>query len=124
MPTILQNHHVLAVPDKDASAAFFVRMLGFREVFRDSGWVCVKKDDCMLMLGECPDAIHPQDLGDHNYFSYLVVDDADAYFRELGARDVDLIAPIADKPWGMREFGVRTPDGYRLMIGHRLPEPS
>jgi len=27
---------------------------------------------------------------------------------------------LADKPWGMREFGVRTPDGHRIMFGQEL----
>ena len=62
----------------------------------------------------------PSQLGDHNYFSYLVVDDADAYLQEITARQIDRISNNADKPWGMREFGIRTPDGFRIMIGHTL----
>lgn len=27
---------------------------------------------------------------------------------------------LADKPWGMREVGVRTPDGHRIMFGQEL----
>lgn len=26
----------------------------------------------------------------------------------------------ASKPWGMREFGVRTPEGHRIMFGQEL----
>ena len=74
----------------------------------------------MIMLGECPDDMHPSALGCHNYFAYLRVDNADAYYRELLAKKVEFIQPIADKPWGMREFGVRTPDGHRIMIGHSI----
>jgi catechol 2,3-dioxygenase-like lactoylglutathione lyase family enzyme len=122
MTRIIQNHHVLAVPDKAVSAAFFINMLGFQEVFQDAGWIFVKKDECMIMLGECHDAIHPRELGDHSYFSYLVVDDADACFRDLTAKKAELISTISDPPWGMREFGVRTPDGFRIMIGQRLAE--
>lgn len=71
----------------------------------------------MIMLGECVGAIPPGDLGDHNYFSYLLVDDVDQYHRQLVERNVSIINPLADKSWGMREFGIRTPDGYRIMIG-------
>jgi catechol 2,3-dioxygenase-like lactoylglutathione lyase family enzyme len=120
MPTILQNHHVLAVPDKDAAATFYITRLGFREVHRDEGWVFVQRDRCMLMLGECPDALPPCELGDHNYFAYLVVDDVDAFYAEARANGAELLGEVKDKPWGMREFGVRTPEGYRLMLGQRL----
>jgi len=117
MPTILQNHYVLAVPDRRASAKFFVDVLGFQIVAEPPGWIFVRKDNCMIMLGECPDALHPSKLGDHNYFAYLRVDDADAYLTQIKAAGVRPLSDIEDKPWGMREFSVRTPDGYRVMIG-------
>ena len=124
MPAILQNHHVLAVPDRRATAEFFVRVLGFEVVMEPPGWIFVARDSCMIMLGECPDAIPPAELGDHGYFAYLRVDDADASLAHAIAAGARPNAPIADKPWGMREFGIRTPDGHRIMIGHILPGPA
>lgn len=120
MPTILQNHYVLAVPDVRVSAAFFVDGLGFEVVMEPPGWIFVAKDGCMVMLGQCPDAIHPSSLGDHGYFAYLRVDDADAYLARLTAAGFAPLYPIEDKPWGMREFAVRTPDGHRMTIGHEI----
>lgn len=120
MPVILQNHYVLAVPDVRATADFFVRVLGFQVVMEPPGWVFVARDNCMIMLGECPDAIPPADLGDHSYFAYLRVDDADAFLAHVTAAGVRPHMPIADKPWGLREFGIRTPDGHRITIGHLL----
>ncbi len=29
---------------------------------------------------------------------------------------------MAGEPWGMREFGLRTVDGHRIMIGHELAD--
>jgi catechol 2,3-dioxygenase-like lactoylglutathione lyase family enzyme len=118
MPSILQNHYVLAVPDVRVSAAFFVEALGFQIVQEPPGWIFVARDNCMIMLGQCPDAIHPSGLGDHSYFAYLRVDDADAYLAQITARGFHPTSPIASKPWGMREFAMRTPDGHRLTIGH------
>ena len=118
MPTILRNHYVLAVPDAQTTAEFFIETLGFSAVpVGDKGWRFVKRDNCMVMLGSCPDQIHPSKLGDHSYFAYLVVDDADAWFGELKRKNVKFLSEIADKPWKMREFGIRTPDGHRIMIG-------
>jgi uncharacterized glyoxalase superfamily protein PhnB len=93
-------------------------MLGFKIVLEPAGWIFVAKDNCMIMLGECPGDMHPSTLGCHSYFAYLRVDDADSYYKDLKAKGADLISRIEDKPWNMREFGVRTVDGHRIMIGH------
>jgi len=59
-------------------------------------------------------------LGDHSYFGYLVVDDAQSYFEEGKAKGAEILKAIRDEPWGMREFALRTVDGHRLMIGQDL----
>ena len=124
MPTILQNHYVLAVHNVRESSRFYVDVLGFQVVSDHGGWIFVKKDSCMIMLGECPNDMHPSELGCHNYFGYLRVDDVDAYYAEVQQRGVQSIAGLEDKPWGMREFGVRTPDGHRIMIGQIIDRPA
>ena len=121
MSPILQNHYVLAVHEVRRSANFYVEMLGFQIVREPPGWIFVKKDNCMIMLGECPDDMPAGALGCHSYFAYLRVEDADTYFRHLKSKGADFISEISDKPWHMREFGVRSPDGHRIMIGHSLP---
>jgi uncharacterized glyoxalase superfamily protein PhnB len=118
MPAILQNHYVLAVHNVRESAKFYVDVLGFRIVAEPPGWVFVVRDNCMIMLGECPDDVQASDLRNHSYFGYLRVDDADAYLAEIRSKGYEPHHAIANKPWGMREFGVMTPDGHRIMIGH------
>ena len=117
MPIILQNHYVLAVHDVKRSVRFYVDVLGFAIVSEPAGWIFVKKDDCMIMLGECPDDMHPSKLGCHNYFAYLRVDDADAYHAQMQRAGVESLGAVENQPWGMREFGIRTPDGHRIRIG-------
>jgi len=124
MPTILQNHYVLAVHNVRASAKFYVEALGFQIIAEPPGWIFVRKDNCMIMLGECPNDMHPSELGCHNYFAYLRVEDADAYYAQLKAKGVPSVRAIEDKPWGMREFGLTTPDGHRIMIGHIIKGPD
>jgi len=70
MATITNHHYVLAVPDAQRTAEFFVDQLGFElRPVNDKGWRFVSKDDFMVMLGSCPEAIHPAKLGDHSYFA-------------------------------------------------------
>jgi uncharacterized glyoxalase superfamily protein PhnB len=114
------NHHVLAVPDKNVSANFFIDILGFKKIFENDGWIFVIKEDCQVMLGECRDAISPSKLGDHSYFSYFLVDNASDYFEEVKAKGATITSTLADKPWKMREFGIQTPDGFRIMVGQQI----
>ena len=118
---LLTPRYVLAVLDLERSARYYRDVLGFevREV-GDPGWRFFVRDDCFIMAGECPDALPPEQLGDHSYFAYLVVDGIDQLYAELTAKGVTLIKPLRDEPWNMREFGVRTIDGHRIMFGCRL----
>jgi catechol 2,3-dioxygenase-like lactoylglutathione lyase family enzyme len=114
---ILQNHYVLAVHNARESAKFYADVLGFRVVHEDPIWTFVARDSCMIMLGECQDDMHPSQLGCHNCFAYLRVDDVDAFHAELQAKAVTPLAGVEDKPCGMREFGIKTPDGHRITVG-------
>jgi catechol 2,3-dioxygenase-like lactoylglutathione lyase family enzyme len=114
---------VIAVPDLARSEAYYRDVLGFEvAALGDFGWRVYTRGACVIMAGECPDALPPAALGDHSYFAYLAVDGAaalDAYHAEVAARGSEVIKPPRDEPWGMREFGVRTADGHRIMFGAR-----
>ena len=119
MPQIVASRCVLAVPNLAASTRFYMDVLGFTRDFGDGtdGWSFLSRDHFRLALGECPDAIPPGDLGDHSYFVYLTIEGLDDFHDELSARGVEIISRLQDKPWGQREFGIRTPDGHRIMLG-------
>ena len=112
---------VLAVPDLARSARFYQDVLGFevREI-GDPGWRMYLKDECRIMAGECPDATPPAELGDHSYFGYFVVSDVDQCYREAVGLGAEVLKPLRDEPWGMREFALRTVDGHRIMLGSEL----
>jgi catechol 2,3-dioxygenase-like lactoylglutathione lyase family enzyme len=119
MPAILKHSFVLAVHNVKASAKFYVDALGFHITADLGGWIFVAKDNTTLMLGECPDDPAPSTLGSHSYFAYLEVDNVDAYHAQLKTHLPNLALP-ADKPWGMRELPITTPDGHRLMLGQTI----
>ena len=113
--------HVLAVPDLAASAAWYRDVLGFTiHALGDPGWRMFRLGACTIMAGECPDALPPAQLGDHSYFGYFIVGDIDAYHGQVVSRGAELCKPLRDEPWGMREFGMRTGDGQRIMFGRSL----
>lgn len=118
---IKRNMYVIAVQNLQASAKYYQDVLGFSVIeIGDGGWRLFERDECQIMAGHCPDAMAARDLGDHSYFAYIVLDDVDQYCDEISANGAELIKPIKSEPWGMREFGVVTHDGHRIMFGQEL----
>lgn len=120
---IQHTMYVLAVSDLEASGAFYRDVLGFTiDEIGDPGWRMFLRDGCRIMAGHCPDAIPAKDLGDHSYFGYFVVDNVDNYYETAVANGAEVIKPLRDELWGMREFGLRTLDGHRIIIGQDLEQ--
>jgi uncharacterized glyoxalase superfamily protein PhnB len=115
--TVLQaTAHVLAVHDCDASARWWVETLGFDLFFQTPGFAFVRRGACEIRLGSCPDDLAPSETGCHSYFAYVMVDSVDSLLSELHGRDVEISFPPTDQPWGVREVGLRNPDGHRIMF--------
>lgn len=72
------------------------------------------------MLGECPDERPARETGNHSYFAYVEVEGVDRPHEEKTSPSAQVISDLADKEWGMREFGVRMIDGHRLMFGEEI----
>jgi catechol 2,3-dioxygenase-like lactoylglutathione lyase family enzyme len=123
-PTISAWAFVLAVPDLNASATYFRDVLGFRVQWEDAiDWRLVERDGVRVMLGHCPNDLRPADLGSHNWFGYLNVDNVDALHAEITRRGASCSMP-ANAPYGMREIVVTTPDGHRIVFGQESRAPS
>lgn len=121
---VLHSNYVLAVHDLDRTRDWYERVLGCtsREI-DDGGWIFCERDDFIFMIGRCPDAAPASELGDHSYFAYLHVADVDAFAQRAAQEDAEITKPIRTEPWGMRELGLRTPDGHRLMLAQRVHRP-
>jgi len=120
MPEILASTFVLAVNDLAASKRFYLEKLGFTEDFSVDGWAFLSRGACQLRLGHCPEARPMSKAQDHSWFAYLHVRDASGLYHETVGNGVEIWHQLADKPWGMREFAVVTPDGHRIVFGEKL----
>lgn len=115
--------YVIAVPDLKVSAEFYRAVLGFEiHEIGDPGWRFYSRDQVLIMAGECPDALPPRELGDHSWFAYIEMDDIDAFYTAVVDMGTEVISPLSDEPWGMREFGIRTVDGHRIRFGSHIQE--
>jgi uncharacterized glyoxalase superfamily protein PhnB len=119
-PEPTRTRSVLAVRDLDAAVAYYTSVLGMGVDFTVPGWAFLSRGAFRVMLGHCPDEMPASETGDHSYFVYVTVEGVDALYDELVAKGVQLMKRLADEPWGMREFGIRTPEGHRIMFGQEL----
>ena len=119
MGEFLSSRFVLAVPDLRASTSFYMEVLGFNRDFGDEsdGWSFLSRENVRLMLGHCPDALPAKDLGDHSYVAHIILDGIEELYQTVQNHGVELVQPLEVKPWGLREFGIRTIDGHRIMFG-------
>ena len=120
MAELTDVRFTLAVPDLARSTDYYTSVLGLRIDFEAPGWSFLSRGRFRVMLGECTDATPPAELGDHSWYGYVTVSDAAALFAEYQRAGGEFTQQLSDKPWGMREFGIRTIDGHRLMFGQEL----
>jgi uncharacterized glyoxalase superfamily protein PhnB len=122
MARIVNSRCVLAVRDLNVSTQYYTDVLGFTEdPIRAGGWSFLTRDAFRVMLGECPDERPASELANHSYVAYWNVEGVDDLYRELAAKGAILSSAPEDKPWGLREFGLRTPDGHRITCGELIP---
>ena len=121
MARIAASRCVLAVRDLKASTRYYMDVLGFsRDPIDADGWSFLTRDNFRVMLGECPEEKPAGDLGNHSYFAYWNIDGIDQFYQEVAARGAMVTSRPADKPWGLREFGLSTPDGHRITCGELI----
>jgi len=121
MPQIINSLYVLAVRDLQVSTKYFTEILGFqKDPIEAAGWRFLSRDRVRLMLGECRDAQPAGELGDHSYFAYWNIDGIDDLYREFVSKGALVTSAPTNKPWGLREFGLRTPDGHRIVCGQPI----
>ena len=121
MAQIVNSRCVLAVCDLEASTRYYVDVLGFKKDPIDApGWSFLTRDTFRVMLGECANERPAAELGDHSYFAYWNVEGVDELYAEFRGKGALLTSSPANKPWGLREFALKTPDGHRITCGELL----
>jgi len=117
---VIHTRHVLAVKDLRVEGDYYVEKLGFDRDFTVPGWEFISFGDFKVMLGECADALLARDTGDHSWYGQALVENVDDVYREFIERGAEILSPIEDKDWGLREFSVVTPDGHRIVFSQLI----
>ena len=104
---------ILAVPDVLAAVEYYTRVLGFE---RDWLWKdppvhgAVHSANVQIQFGLS--AARAEHAPGTQFF--LFVDDVERLHALHRGNAAEIISPIENKPWGLREYTVRDPWGYEL----------
>jgi uncharacterized glyoxalase superfamily protein PhnB len=101
----------LAVKDLETSLRFYGEVLGAEVVRLRSDFAAVQLGGSELFLSADAAAAVPA-------LCCVLVEDADALFALYRERGASILEEPRDRPWGMREFTLKDPDGHRFRIGH------
>jgi catechol 2,3-dioxygenase-like lactoylglutathione lyase family enzyme len=119
----------LCVSDFEQSIHWFENVLGFRVVARDADeYAELSRGETSLQLA--PDHAPywaserkrlptPGQRGS-GVEIVLLVDNVDAIYRQARQAQADIVRPLADYPWHMRQFWVRHPDGYLIRPAQKI----
>jgi catechol 2,3-dioxygenase-like lactoylglutathione lyase family enzyme len=107
-----QGAPVLLVPDVPATAAFYRKTLGFRS---DPGsesleYTVVWRDNAALHLAK----------GQHaptGVRIFFWVKDVNTLYEEVRGRGVAIDVPIGTRPYRVRDFSIRDPNGVVVVLG-------
>jgi catechol 2,3-dioxygenase-like lactoylglutathione lyase family enzyme len=111
-----QIHPELAVPDVNAAVDFYTTKLGLKLSFTwgDPPQIAgVNLGSVQLFLAKG----RPNPTGSSVYF---VVGNADELYEFQRANGVEVLEPIGDRHYGLRDYRVRDLNGYNLNFGHNL----
>jgi catechol 2,3-dioxygenase-like lactoylglutathione lyase family enzyme len=111
------------VADIDAAVAFFADVLGFRALYRETGYAYIEREGCGIRILEAGEG-NPLLPGNRRFRYYIDVRDVDALYAELKPA-LDKLPPRdvhgpADKPYGQRELLVLAPDGDLVAFGQAI----
>src|SRR5258708_30007008 len=119
----------ICVSDFEQSITWFEHVLGFRVVARDADdYAELSRGEPSLQLA--PDhapywaserlPILPPGQRGSGVEIVLLVDNVDAVYRQAQQARADIVRPLADYPWHMRQLWVRHPDGYLIRPAQKI----
>jgi catechol 2,3-dioxygenase-like lactoylglutathione lyase family enzyme len=109
-------HAIFAVSDVRTAIEFYTTKLGFWLAFAEGDpptFAGVNIGHVQLFLEK--GTPNPQGCA-----AYFVVSDADALYQFHLSNEVEILQPIEDRPYHLRDYTVSDADGYRLTFGHQL----
>jgi predicted enzyme related to lactoylglutathione lyase len=121
---------VFLVKNVVKSAEYYRDFLGFRfdRIWGDPpDFVVLQRGGITIMLNSDEGKVKASNPNhrtenDTRWDAYICVPSADSIHDELESRGIQIVRPIADAPYGLRDFEIEDLDGYILCIGSTMSE--
>jgi catechol 2,3-dioxygenase-like lactoylglutathione lyase family enzyme len=117
VPSTLQLVVEVYVRNLKRSAEFYTR-LGFQVLRAEEDFMELAWEQHRFFLEERSDLPNPEPLPQANL--RIMVPDVDRYWAIAQSIGANVIKPIADQDYGLRDFTITDPDGFGLRFGTRL----
>lgn len=104
----------LPVADVEAARSYYCEKLGFERRWVHGDLASVSLGRAVIFFRLTAATISPQ----HHW---IFANNVDVTYEEMKSNGADIIDPLADKPWGLRQFTIRDVDGHQFYIFHDLP---
>ena len=113
-----QIHPKLPMRDKALTVQYYVHQLGFAQVADYGDYLIVRKDEIEIHFFAFP-ALDP--LSNYGQV-YIRTNTIHQLYQSLLEKGVAIHpnAPLADKPWGQKEFALLDPDHNLLTFGQAI----
>ncbi len=109
----------LYVRDFKASCEFY-QAFGFRMVRDEGDFAELQWEDALLFLEANPNALSPPSFPVGNI--RILVPNVDDYWTLSQQMGVQVIRPLENRSYGLRDFTIAGPDGLGLRFATRLPD--
>ena len=119
----------ICVSNFEQSITWFENVLGFRVVAREENEyaeMCLGETCIQLAADRAPyweperKRLLPPGQRGSGVEIILLVDNAEAVYHQAEQAKAEIVRPLADQPWHMRQFWVRHPDGYLIRPAQKL----
>ncbi len=122
----------LFVEHLDVSVDFYERALGFQVARREPGYASLRRGDAELGLvpisrlparSAGPGFSQERLAGDRGAGVEIVleVEDLAAAVDVVAGAGFELVEPVRERPWGLRDFRLTDPDGYYVRVTTPAP---
>ena len=122
-----QYYPVLMVEDVALVAAFYQTHFGFKPLFESDWYVHLQSTEDetvnLAILDGCHETI-PESARNGRATGLLLnfeVSDVDAVYAELKSKDIPILLPLKNEPFGQRHFITRDPAGVLIDVITPIP---
>jgi catechol 2,3-dioxygenase-like lactoylglutathione lyase family enzyme len=114
---------VVVTDDPAGTRRFYEEFLGFRLAMDEDGLMMFTSPSVpttqVIVAYRSPTAMDPEVL---RVVMSVEVEDVNVAYADARARELEIVYPLADEPWGIRRFFVRDPSGRTINVSSHIAD--